>query len=107
LRLCRVRSCRLVAPRPFSHSSPGIVRAIHVEDGDHVTAGQILIELDQPVTGAERVRTARDLMIAKLDVARLAALRSGMEAGGDLGDFDPPADSPEREVRRAHAAMTP
>jgi membrane fusion protein, hemolysin D len=84
---------------------PGIVRAIHVEDGDHVTAGQILIEFDQTVTGAERTRTGHNLMMAKLDVARLIALRAGIEAGGSFGDFDPPADAPEREVRRARAAM--
>jgi hemolysin D len=84
---------------------PGIVRAIHVEDGDHVSAGQILIELDQTVTRAERTRTAHDLMMAKLDVARLAALRAGTEAGGGPVDFAPPADGPEREVRRTRAAM--
>jgi hemolysin D len=84
---------------------PGVVRAIHVEDGDHVTAGKILIELDQTVTRADRTRTAHDLMMAKLDVARLAALRAGIEAGGGPVDFAPPADAPEREVRRTRAAM--
>jgi hemolysin D len=84
---------------------PGIVRAIHVEDGNHVTAGQILIELDQTVTRAERSSTAHDLMMARLDVARLAALRAGFEAGDSVIDFAPPADAPEREVRRTRAAM--
>jgi hemolysin D len=80
---------------------PGIVRAIHVDDGDHVTAGQVLIELDQTVTQADHTRTAHDLMMAKLDVARLAALRAGIEAGRGVGEFDPPADGPQHEARRA------
>jgi len=39
----------------------GIVQAIHVRDGDHVTAGQILVELDGTVTHAEKLRAAHDL----------------------------------------------
>jgi hemolysin D len=83
----------------------GIVRAIHVQDGDRVMTGQVLIELDQTVTRAERARTAHDLMVAGLDVARLAALRAGIEADSGPVDFAPPADAPEREVRRTRAAM--
>src|SRR5438094_745747 len=39
----------------------GIVSAIHVADGDHVTAGQLLVELDRTVTEAERRHVAQDL----------------------------------------------
>src|SRR5262249_62393218 len=52
----------------------GTVTTIYVEDGDRVTAGQVLIELDHTVTGAERTRAAHDLMLARLDVARPSAL---------------------------------
>jgi hemolysin D len=83
----------------------GIVNAIHVEDGDHVTAGQILIELDHTVTGAERARAAHDLMMARLDVARLSALRAGFEAGSGPVGFAAPADAPDREVTRVRSAM--
>jgi hemolysin D len=82
----------------------GIVRAILARDGDHVTAGEILIELDQTVTRAERARTAHDLMMAKLDVARLTALRAQTEAIASPIDFTPPPDAPEQEVRRTRAA---
>ncbi|MDZ7735038.1 MAG: biotin/lipoyl-binding protein [Gammaproteobacteria bacterium] len=30
----------------------GVVQAIHVEEGDHVTVGELLIELDSTTTGA-------------------------------------------------------
>nr|MBA3811727.1 biotin/lipoyl-binding protein [Caulobacteraceae bacterium] len=50
---------------------PGVVRTIHVQDGDHVRAGQLLIELDPTVAGADRDRLARDLAQTQLDVARL------------------------------------
>src|SRR6516162_792784 len=49
---------------------PGVVKAIHVQDGDHVRAGQILIELDPTQPSADRDQFARDLIHAKLDVAR-------------------------------------
>src|SRR5579871_2625175 len=58
----------------------GIVAAIHVQDGDNVSAGQVLIELDQTVTQAERRRVAQDLVLAELDVARLSALRDSFDA---------------------------
>ena len=59
----------------------GIVSAIHVQDGDQVTAGQVLIELDRTVTQAERKHVAQDLFASQLDVARLAALRDSFDAG--------------------------
>jgi hemolysin D len=83
----------------------GIVTAIHVQDGDHVAAGEVLIELDQTVTGAERARAAQDLMVARLDVARLSALRAGFEAGSGPVDFKPPEDAPDRDVTRVRSAM--
>src|SRR3954470_16886696 len=58
----------------------GIVAAIHVRDGDRVTAGQVLIELDRTVTQAERRRVAQDLLASQLDVARLQALRDHFES---------------------------
>jgi hemolysin D len=62
--------------------NPGMVRAIHVKDGDRVRAGQLLLELDPTQTSADRDRLSSDLMRAKLDVARLTALAHVMAAGG-------------------------
>src|SRR5664279_6576631 len=58
----------------------GTVSAILVQDGDPVTAGQVLIELDRTVTQAERKHVAQDLVESQLDVARLAALRDSFVA---------------------------
>ena len=84
---------------------PGIVEAILVRDGDHVVAGQVLIVLDRTVTGAERNHIAHDLRVARLDVARLAALQRGLEAGTGPEGFAPPADAPAAQVARARATM--
>ena len=55
----------------------GVVRAIHVHDGQSVKAGQVLVELDPTTDAAERDRLESALMVARLDVARLTAMLSG------------------------------
>ena len=52
----------------------GVVRAIRVADGDHVVAGQPLVELDPTETGAERGKLARQVEAGNLEIARLEAL---------------------------------
>jgi hemolysin D len=52
------------------------VRAIHVQDGQAVKAGDVLIELDPTISGAESDRLAKELLAARLDVNRLRALLS-------------------------------
>ncbi|MBV9511385.1 MAG: HlyD family type I secretion periplasmic adaptor subunit [Caulobacteraceae bacterium] len=82
----------------------GVVSAIHVQDGQHVRAGQLLIELDPAQAAADRESTASDLMQAKLDVARLTALKDAVENGGRLS-FIPPPDAPPERVEETKAAM--
>ena len=53
----------------------GFVRAIRVADGQHVRAGDVLIELDPTLRDADVERLANNLLRARADVARLAALR--------------------------------
>ena len=51
---------------------------IHVQDGQKVKAGDVLIEIDTTVSASERDRLKNDYMQAMLDTARLkAALESG------------------------------
>jgi hemolysin D len=83
---------------------PGVVRAIHVQDGDKVRAGQLLIELDPTQAGADRDRLARDLMQAQLDVARLTALKVALESGRPPRFAAPSGATPEA-VEEADAAM--
>src|SRR5262249_23019719 len=72
--------------RPFV---AGVGFAIHVQDGQSVKAGEVLIELDSTMSGAELGRLKSDLLSAQLDIARLRAAIAGHEA--PLTDFRPPA----------------
>jgi hemolysin D len=83
----------------------GMVTAIHVKDGDKVGERQLLIELDRTVSTAERNRVGHELLRARLDVARLVALRGGLDADLRPQDFTPPAGAPPYEVTRTRAAM--
>ncbi|GEP58639.1 HlyD family type I secretion periplasmic adaptor subunit [Reyranella soli] len=74
----------------------GIVRAIHVRDGQRVRAGEVLIELDPTVSGAELERLNADLTSALLDVARLrAALATDFSP---LAAFQPPPGATHAQV---------
>lgn len=50
--------------------SPGRVIAMHVENGSHVKAGDILIELDPTETSADRKALALELQATKAEIAR-------------------------------------
>jgi hemolysin D len=83
----------------------GTVTAIRVKDGDKVTAGQVLVELDHTISAAERNRVSHELLRLRLDAARLTALRSGLDGDLTPRDFQPPAGAPAYEVTRTRAAM--
>jgi hemolysin D len=69
----------------------GVVRAIHVHDGQHVNAGERLIELDPTMSEAELDHLKGDLIAVRLDVARLRAALAGH--ADPLVDFHPPEDA--------------
>jgi hemolysin D len=73
----------------------GVVRAIHVRDGQSVKAGETLIELDPTMNDAESKHYQGDLMAAQLDVARLQA---ELADGDPLANFKPPADASASQV---------
>ncbi|HEX9446805.1 MAG TPA: biotin/lipoyl-binding protein, partial [Dongiaceae bacterium] len=54
------------------------VAAIKVADGDHVKAGDVLIELNATQTQADRDRFTRDLLQARLNLARLTGLQAAI-----------------------------
>jgi hemolysin D len=67
----------------------GVVRAIRVQDGQAVKAGDVLIELDPTVNAAERDHLQNDLLAEQLNVARL---RAALAVGDNhTADFTPPA----------------
>ncbi|HEY0283126.1 MAG TPA: HlyD family type I secretion periplasmic adaptor subunit, partial [Rhizomicrobium sp.] len=96
----------------------GIVRAIHIVDGQLVKKGEPLIELDPTVSGAEAEQARKSLLVARTDQVRARALA---EHGGpdEAGTFAPPEGvDPEsaqtqkalveekiREHDAAHAAL--
>ncbi len=55
-----------------------IVQRILVVDGDHVLAGQPVIQLDATTAAADRDRIGADLAQSKVDVAGLTALRNNL-----------------------------
>ena len=55
-------------------SDVAVVKAIHVRDGQLVKAGELLVELDSNITGADVDRLKSDLLAAHIDSARAAAL---------------------------------
>lgn len=74
----------------------GLVRAIHVEDGRKVKAGDLLIELDATATAAERDRLAAELVAVRTEVARLTAV---LGDGDPLAAFAPPSGAAAAQVQ--------
>jgi len=67
--------------KPVQPDNLAVVKAIHVQDGQRVRAGQLLVEFDPSLTGAELAQLHSQLTDARMDQARasvlLAALRDG------------------------------
>src|SRR5436305_1880217 len=83
-----VPSGRIKVIQPFA---TGVVSAIHVQDGQAVKAGDVLIELDPTVNAAERDHLRNDFLAEQLNIVRLRAALSG---GDDpAADFNPPAQA--------------
>ncbi len=80
-----IPSERVKVVQPFE---TGVVRAIHVADGQMVKAGENLIELDPTIDNAELKHIESDLLTAQLDIARLSAALS--DDGDLLASFHPP-----------------
>ncbi|OKO78221.1 HlyD family type I secretion periplasmic adaptor subunit [Bradyrhizobium sp. NAS96.2] len=72
----------------------GVVRAIHVRDGQSVKAGEVLIELDPTMNGADQERYRSDLLAAELEVARLRAAL----ASDPLAAFQPPQGATAADI---------
>jgi hemolysin D len=76
-------------------SEGGIVRAIHVRDGDRVRAGQVLVELDPTMSAADAAQASTALLKAQVEAARHRAVLGGLASGA--ARFVPPANAP-REI---------
>ena len=75
--------------RPYE---AGVIASIHVQDGQAVKQGDVLIELDSTQNVADRARAVNEYRAAKVEVARLRALIQ------DQATFEAPADADEAYV---------
>src|SRR5215472_10240421 len=69
-----VPSGRVKVVQPFE---TGVVRAIRVQDGQAVRAGDVLIELDPTVNAAERDHLRADLLAEQVNIGRLNSALAG------------------------------
>ncbi len=81
----------------------GVIRAIHVRDGETVRAGDVLIELDPTMDRAEEEHLHDDLVAAQLDVARYQAALS--DAAEPVAGFHAPADADPVLVANVREAL--
>jgi hemolysin D len=88
-----VSTGRIKIIQPFE---AGVIRAIHVQDGQSVKVGDALIELDPTINEAERDHLRGDLISAQLDTARLQAMLA--EGANPLDVFHPPGDANPSQV---------
>ena len=80
-------------------SEVAVVKAIHVYDGQQVKVGDLLIELDTSMTGADVDRLNSDLLAAQVDSARAQALLDAIEhnsAPPSLGQLIPNASAEQQ-----------
>ena len=96
-----VPSGRVKLIQPFE---TGVIRAIHVHDGQSVKAGDVLIELDPTMTEAEQEHIRSDLIAAQLDVARLRAALS--DSDNPQSQFHPPIGASEALVAMQRQFLT-
>lgn len=60
----------------------GVVRAIHVRNGDFVRKGQALVDLDPTIVGADLAAAEKALASAELDMARSRAIADALSGKG-------------------------
>lgn len=70
----------------------GMVRAIHVRNGQRVRAGQLLVELDPTIAAADAAQAEQALLDARLVTARNTALIAYSD--GRASKFSPPQGTP-------------
>jgi hemolysin D len=83
----------------------GTVRVIHVKNGERVKAGQLLIELDPTIAGADSAQATQGLNDSRVIAARNAALLAHLQ-GRSAQFIVPLGTSPEVAVTQARFVST-
>lgn len=92
-----VPNSRTKTIQPFERST---IKAIRVQDGQHVKAGEVLIEFDATITGADRERLLRELATARLQVARAQGMLASLDIHR-LADLKRSSGIPDEQWREA------
>ncbi len=93
--------------KTVQHLEGGIIKALHVRDGDRVRAGDLLIELEGTQTLAEQEMALSQLIAARAMAERLAAERDGLSSvtfSTHPEDDDPRVIEAQENERRIFAA---
>jgi hemolysin D len=80
----------------------GSVRAIHVKNGQHVRKGELLIELDPTLAGADQAQATQGLLSSRIGEARNNALMAYMQ--GRSAKFAAPRGTPD-EIATTQSQM--
>ena len=87
--------------QPFETS---VIAAIHVQDGQIVKQGEVLIELDSTQNGADRDRVTNEYRAAMVEAARLRALIAGQATFAIPAEADPQFVALQQQLLRDQAA---
>ena len=77
----------------------GIVKAIHVRDGDRVHAGQVLIELDPTTANADSLAVQGQVDAARAEAQRAQALLRALVGSPGAGSAHPPQQWPDTQAQ--------
>lgn len=80
----------------------GYIRAIHVKNGQRVKAGELLVELDPTLAGADAEQASQGLLTTEVVAARNAALLSHLQ--GRSARFVAPSGTPQ-EIAETQASF--
>jgi hemolysin D len=82
----------------------GVVHAIHVQDGQAVKKGDVLLEIDTTINEAEQKRLQQQYVEAALDAARL---RAALTISGDSEtEFQPPEEATPLQIETARTLLS-
>ncbi|MCG8379879.1 MAG: biotin/lipoyl-binding protein, partial [Proteobacteria bacterium] len=77
----------------------GVVREIYVKEGDEVNAGDVLIELDPTLTGADHIQTKEQQLALKLDRARIQTILDKVNNKGEKEYFSKLEDATTEQIK--------
>lgn len=81
----------------------GVVRSIHVQDGQAVKAGDVLVEIDSTINEAERDRLQKEYIEADLNAVRLKA---ALNMDDNAPDFVAPEGATDQQIETQRTLLS-